>query len=443
MRDGKVLIVTGGIPLKGEVEISGAKNMILPAMAAALLTDETVELKNVPLITDVFSMAEIAKNLGTEIKFGKNHNLIIKKNNFRNYEIPLNLAAKLRASFLMTVPLLWRLKKAKIPNPGGCRIGSRPIERIVEGLRTLGIKIDYHPDDGYFHASVEKLTAGHYAFVKNSHTGTEMLILAAVMAEGETILENSSQEPEVDDLMSLLNQMGARIKRSKPRTIVINGVSKLHGVSYEIIPDRNEAVTFACAAGVTKGDIFVKGAKAEHLKFFLEKLDKAGLNWQEKESGIRFFYEKPLRAESTQTSIYPGFMTDWQAQWALLMTQSVGESTIHETVYEYRFQYVKELKKMGANLLFFNPEVKDREKVYNFNLNDDKPEYFHGLRIKGPTPLHSAVLEIPDLRAGATLVLAGLAAQGQTVIYGVEHLERGYEKFDERLKKLGAKICRQ
>ncbi len=434
-------VVDGGVPLKGEVETSGAKNMVLPAMVAGLLTQEEVKLENIPLISDLTLMVKIARDLGADISLN-DHSLTIKAADFKKHKIPLETAAKLRTSFMMIVPLLARLGKAEIPNPGGCRIGARPIGRPIEGLETLGAHITYNSLDGYFHATLRKFVGRSFKFEKNTHTGTEMLILAAVLASGQTILDNAAQEPEVDDLVRLLNEMGARIKRVKPRTIIIDGVKKLSGTTYKIMPDRNEAVTFAIAALVTKGDVFVKGTQRENLKAFLEKLDEAGAGWEPDHLGTRFFYRGPISGVNIKTAPYPGFMTDWQAPWTLLMTQAKGESQVCETVYENRFQYVDELVKMGAKISLFNPKVTTPESFYNFDLADERDEYRHAAKILGPTPLHNAVLTIPDLRAGATLVLAALAARGKSYLAGTHHIDRGYENFAGRLKILGAKVRR-
>lgn len=434
-------IVNGGYPLKGEIEVGGAKNVVLPALVAGLLTQERVILENIPLIADLFSMIHISEKLGVKINV-HNHKLIIDNSHFLNQKISLEAGAKLRSSFMMIIPLLLRFGKAKIPNPGGCRIGARPVERLIEGLKSLGVKIKYKPEDGYFHAEVRRLTGTTYKFPKNSHMGTEMMMMGAALALGKTILENAALEPEVDDLIKLLNQMGAKIKRVKPRIIVIDGVKKLKGVSYKIMSDRNEAVTLAIAAIATRGDVFVKGADQKVLQFFLEKLDQAGAGWEAFKDGMRFYGKNSLRAVDVTTSCYPGFMTDWQAPWAVLMTQAQGVSRIHETIYESRFQYVLELLKMGAKISFYNPQVTNPAELYNFNLQDDKKGYYRAIKIMGPTKLHNGVLEIPDLRAGATLVLAALTASGKSFLSGIFHIDRGYEKLEERLSKLGARIQR-
>lgn len=435
------LVITGGKALHGEVEISGSKNVALKAIVAGLLTEEELTIGNVPVISDLTLMEEIAQNLGVEIRRVAG-TLKIKALNFKTNKVPLEEGARLRTSSMFMAPLVARLGQAVIPNPGGCRIGARPIDRHIEGLKKMGVKIKYSERDGYFHAESKKLKGVTYRFPKNTHTGTETLIMAAVLAEGQTVLENAAQEPEVDDLIVLFNAMGGKIKRVKPRTIVIQGVAKLHGTTFKIMPDRNEAATFAVAALVTNGDIFLKNAQKKVLKPFLEKVREAGGKWKEEDNGLRFFRSGELCATDIVTSPYPGFMTDWQAPWALLMTQAEGESIIHETIYEDRFQYVAELKKMGAKIELFNPKVLNPSKFYNFNWEDNRPEHFHAAQISGPTKLHDAVLNISDLRAGATLVLAALTAGGESYLTGLEHLDRGYEKFEERLESLGAKIKR-
>jgi UDP-N-acetylglucosamine 1-carboxyvinyltransferase len=361
---------------------------------------------------------------------------------FVKHDISLETAAKARTSSMFIAPLLVRVGEAIIPNPGGCRLGARPIDRIVEGKKNMGADVVYHSEDGYFHAKATELHGADYHFLKNTHTGTETLIIAAVLAKGKTILENAAEEPEIDELIALLNKMGAQVKRTAPRTIEINGVGKLHGAEYTIRPDRNEIVTFAIAALVTKGDVIVKEAKKDTLKDFLEKVEEAGGGIEIQEYGIRFYYKDNIKAVTVDTAPYPGFMTDWQAPWAVLMSQAEGESIIHETVFENKFGYIADLKKMGAHVKLFNPPVEDKEKVYNFNLDDDRPEFFHAVKITGPTQLHNAVASMIDIRAGAAIVIAALAAKGKSTIFGIEKLDRGYEEFEKRLVSIGANIKR-
>lgn len=435
------LVIQGGKRLKGEVTVSGAKNVALKALVGACLTDREVIIENIPLISDFFVMVDIIKELGGSVKI-QGHTAWVCVKNFKKSKISLEKAATVRTSVMFLAPLLARAGRATIPNPGGCRIGARPIDRIVDGLKMMGVHIVYHREDGYFQADCKRLKRVKYRFEKNTHTGTETLILASVLASGSTVLTNAAQEPEIDDLIFFLNSMGAKIKRTSARTIKIMGVSKLHGTRFRIGPDRNEAVTFAIASLITDGDVLVKGVRKDELREFLEKLDVIGARFEERENGLRFYLNGGLESTNVVTSPYPGFMTDWQGPWAVLMTRSKGVSTIHETIYESRFGYILELRKMGAKISFFNPKVRNPKTFYNFNFEDDSKENFHAVKIYGPVHLHNAVVNISDLRAGATLVLAALAAKGETIIFGVEYLDRGYESFDRRLKKLGAGIRR-
>ncbi len=436
------LIVTGGIPLNGTVSVGGAKNVALKTFVAALLTDEPVVIHNVPLIRDVTYMMDVLKSLGATIEVS-DHTVKIQDSTSVQTTVPLEVGARLRTSSMVIGPLLARHGEAKIPNPGGCRIGARPIDRHIEGLKQMGATISYHSDDGYFYAKAQKLHGTTYRFPKNTHTGTETLLLAAVLADGETVLENAAEEVEIDDLIALLTAMGATITKPNPRTIKTVGVKELHGAEYTIMPDRNEEVTFALAAAITAGSITVKNSRPANIQSFLDAFVSVGGIVEEVDKQTTTYSGKgQYRAADIITAPYPGFMTDWQAPWAVLMTQASGLSSIHETVFESRFSYVSELAKMGAEIEFFDPPVDNPETFYNFNWSDHPPGYHQGIKIKGPTALHNAILEIDDLRAGATLVLAALAAKGESYIHGVEHLDRGYENFEERLKNLGANIIR-
>lgn len=439
------IVINGGKKLTGAIKVSGAKNVALKAMVAACLTDQEVLIKNIPLISDFNIMVEIIRELGGVVKI-INHEAYVRMEKFKKEKISLEEAAKIRTSAMFLSPLLARMGKAIIPNPGGCRIGARPIDRTIKGLEKMGYSVSYKSNDGYFYLKKNNDLRKEqviYRFEKSTHTGTETLIMVAVLLKGtKTILENAAAEPEVDELINLLNQMGAKILRSEERTIIIQGVEKLTGTEFTIGPDRNEIVTLAIAAIVTKGDVLIKGAQSVDLSPFVQRLELASGGVEMQKEGIRFFYKGELSSVDVQTSTYPGFMTDWQGPWAILMTQAKGEAVIHETVYENRFGYVAELKKMGANITLFNPEVKDPEKIYNFNLSDNNPSYFHAIRVKGPVSLHNAVVKVSDLRAGATLILAALSARGESVIFGIEHLERGYEKLEERLSLLDADIKR-
>lgn len=435
-------IINGGKKLTGEIAVSGSKNVALKALVAATLTDEEVVIENIPLIADFFTIVEIIEQLGGKVTI-TDHTARVHTPSFQSHKIPLDVAARSRASSMFIGPLLLRNKEAIIPNPGGCRLGARPIDRTIDGLVKMGAVISYNSDDGYFYATTDGLTGTTYTFEKTTHTGTETLIIAATLAKGKTVLENAAVEPEIDELIDLLTAMGARIMRIAPRTIEIHGVEHLHGTTFRIDSDRNEVVTFAIAAILTQGDIFINDIKRADIHEFLEKLDEVGGGYEEKNDGIRFFYKGKLSATEVTTVPYPGFMTDWQAPWAVLMTKAEGTSMIHETVFENRFGYVPELRKMGAHIDLFNPPVADPESFYNFNSEDDSSEYFHAVRIHGATTLHNAVVTISDLRAGATLVLAALAAHGESSVFDVEHLDRGYERFEERLKSLGADVKRK
>lgn len=434
-------VVQGGKKLKGEIAVSGAKNVALKALVAACLTEEEVIINNIPLISDFFVMTKIIRELGGRVIIN-DHSVSIQIKNIKSTKISFDKAAEIRTSSMFFAPLLARVKEAIIPNPGGCRIGARPIDRTIDGLRKLNVNIKYNSGDGYFYSNTKGIKGVNYKFAKNTHTGTETLILASVLAKGKTVLENVAEEPEIDELINLLNQMGARIKRYPSRVIIINGIDKLHGTEFTVNPDRNEIVTFAIAAIITEGDIFIKEANKSNLHDFLKELEFVKGGFKEGKNGIRFYYKGNLVPTDVITSPYPGFMTDWQGPWTVLMTKANGISSVHEAVYENRFGYIEELKKMGANIKLYNPKVKNPREFYNFNLGDDKNEYFHAVKIYAPVSLHNAIVNISDLRAGATLVLASLAAKGESVILGVEHLDRGYEYFEKRLKILGADIKR-
>lgn len=435
----KKYVISGGTPLKGAISVSGAKNVALKALVASCLTDEEVIIHNMPHISDVQVMVKIIELLGGFVEF-KGHTAKVSIAHITNTTIPLDIASHARASVMFIAPLLARVGKAVVPNPGGCRLGARPVDRIVAGIDQMNAKVEYHSEDGYFHAETNGLTGVDYTFEKNTHTGTETLIIAAASAKGRTVLKNAAEEPEIDDLIALLNAMGAKIKRTAKREITIEGVEKLHGAEFTISPDRNEIVTFAIAAYVTKGDVFIKDANTSPLDSFLKKLDEAGAKYEIANDGIRFYDSGPLTAVDVTTAIHPGFMTDWQAPWAVLMTQAEGAAVIHETVFENKLGYIKDLRKMGAKMELFNPKVENPKEVYNFNIADDRPWYYHAVRITGPSRLHDAIVTMIDLRAGAAVVLAALAAHGQTIVHGVNLVERGYEHFDERLSSLGANI---
>lgn len=435
------LIIKGKSQLKGEIKVSGAKNVAMKVILAGLLTDKPIFIKNVPQISSVFGTINIVKPLGVKVEVRQDHSLKIKGDGGGNFSIPLELGGLYRTATMVMGPLLAKYGRAVVPNPGGCRLGKRPIDRHINGLKAMGAKITYH--DGFFDAKADSLHGVRYRFEANTHTGTECMILAAVLAKGETVLENAAEEPEIDNLTELLTKMGAKIKRLK-RTIIISGVRKLYGTEYNIMSDRNEVITFAVGAIASGGDIVINGAQTEYIKSFLEKLDAIGAGWEKlTPTQTRFYAKLHLKPINIITGPYPGFMTDWQAPMALILTQAHGSSTIHETVYEDRFGYVKELIKMGATIKFYNPTVFNPKKYYNFHWSHKSADKYQAIRISGPTKLHNAVLEVADLRAGATILLAAIIAEGDSIIHGVEHIDRGYEKIETRLKNLGVKIKRE
>ncbi len=435
-------IVRGGKRLTGEVTIPGAKNVALKIFIASLLTDDQIVLHNVPLIRDVRALLDILESLGVHNTIN-DHTITIKAGSHINTTVPLDLGGRLRTSSMVLGPMLARFGAATVPNPGGCRIGTRPIDRHIEGLRQMGANITYKSDDGYFYATAPKLHGTNFRFSKNTHTGTETLLLAAVLAEGQTVIENAAEEIEVDDLIAFLNDMGAKVRREHPRRIVIDGVKKLTGGEHTIMPDRNEEVTWAIAAALTDGNVTVRNSQRESITAFLECFEKAGGGMEPlNENTTRYFKAREITPVDIVTGPHPGFMTDWQAPWTVLMTQAVGTSTVHETVFESRFSYVKELRKMGAKIDFFDPKVENPEGFYNFNWADKADDSHQGIRVTGQTPLHDAVLRIDDIRAGASLVLAALIAKGESYIHGVELIDRGYEAIETRLVGIGADIRR-
>lgn len=434
-------IVEGGKPLIGEVQLSGAKNIALKVMIAALLFEGPVELANIPHIRDIEELISLIKKLGGKADFTNGHRVIVDGRTMSHYSIDLLYGSKVRVSYMFFAPLLSKFGKAIIPNPGGCRLGARDIDRTIDILKTMGAEIDYISEDGYYHANLKnsKLQGTTYRFQKPTHTGTELAIMLASRAHGDTIINNASLEPEIDDLISFLNASGAKIKRDKD-SIYIKGVEKLISHKpYSIQNDRNEAVTYACLALATKGNIVVKGASEQDLRPFIEMVKKIKGQIEVLEEGIRFSYTTELLSSDITVLPHPGFMTDWQGPWAVLMTQARGESTIHETIYENRFAYVKELRKLGAKIKFFQPVVEDPQKTYQFNWtqNHNSPQ---AIRIYGPKKLHNGVMTVADLRAGATLLIAATVAKGQSILNGASTIERGYEHIVEKITQLGGTI---
>lgn len=432
--------IVGGTKLHGSVRIGGAKNASYKLMLASLLGSSESRLLNFSHISDVEKVASIIQYLGGKVNRAGERAIFIDPTSLESFTLDPEDGAQGRFSTLFIPVLLARFGKATVPNPGGDKIGKRPLERHFEGLEALGARIT--EKDGQIYAETDGLKGTIYRFEKNTHTGTETLILAAATADGTTILENAAEEPEIDDLILFLNSMGAQISRQPNRVIEIIGQKVLHGAIHKIMPDRNEAVSYACAAIATKGDVIIENANPEHLKAFLDKLDEINAGYEVGNYGIRFFYKGPLKATTVITEIAPGFMTDWQPLFAMVLTQCEGTSILHETIMQKRFQYVPELINMGAQIEEFNPDIENPEEFYNFNLADDSPENFHAIKITGPTPLKSGNFSVHDLRHGATLILAALTATGTTIIDGIEHVDRGYEALAERLQSMGADITR-
>lgn len=435
-------LITGGTPLKGRVRIYGAKNSAFKLMLASALSEEPCKLFNICYIRDVIVVKRLLEKLGARVKFEEDKSLVVMAKGLNSFEVSHEFGQESRASSMILPILLHRFKKAKVPLPGGDNIGKRSLDRHFDGLRALGVEIGI--SDNFIEAKAPQgLVGSSFTFAKNTHTGTETMILAGCLASGVTTLNNAAEEPEINDLINFLNSIGADIGREGSRKIVIKGARSLRGGSWTLMPDRNEAVTFACAALATGGDVFIETARGDHLRAFLSKVNQAGGGYEINNEGIRFFSKGTLLPTNVETMPYPGFMTDWQAPWVTVMTQANGVSNLHERVFESRFGYVEYLKTMGANIELFNPEVLNPDEFYNFNLSDVTANSFHAAKIVGPTKLRAGNLEVKDIRAGATLTLAALVAEGQSVIRGIELIERGYENLEGRLESLGAKIVKR
>src|SRR5579859_2325896 len=420
-----VYVVEGGIPLRGTVPISGAKNAVLKLMAAAVLCDEPCTITNAPRIADVEYILEVLRDLGAEACWVGEHELRIHARQLDWDFIPLEAAKRLRASFVLLGPMLGRLGKVVIPNPGGDRIGRRPVNVHVDALRALGAEIDYKW--GYYYARVPGgLRGADVRLAQASVTGTENLLMGAVLAEGRTTIRNAAAEPEVDNLIDFLNAMGGRVRRLEQdvHTIEVDGVARgsLHGARIDVIPDRIEAGSFAMAAAVTGGELFLEGARADHLGAFLGACRTTGIQIACEAGGIRVGGKPPFREHRVSTEIYPGFPTDLQAPFALALVEADGVSTIKENLYEDRFDYAAALQRMGASIHVFDA---------------------HTAVFYGPSQLRGSEVEIADLRAGATLVLAALAADGASRIVGTEHVARGYEDMVGKLGRVGAHITEE
>jgi UDP-N-acetylglucosamine 1-carboxyvinyltransferase len=415
-------VITGGQPLSGTVRIAGAKNGVLKMMAAAALTDQPVSLRNVPKISDVTILREVMTDIGFEVKRSNGDGLDLRAVEATWPFVPLEAAAKMRASFILLGPMLARFGRVILPNPGGDRIGRRPVDYHVTAMEALGATIDYR--NGYYYAAAPPggLVGARIEFPVVSVMGTENAILAATLARGTTVIDNAACEPEVDDLIGMLCGMGARIERTAQRRVEVEGIASLGGVEHRVMGDRLEAGTFAIAAAVTRGDVTLDGISPAHMGAFLDAAERMGVTFETDADSLRIRpVEGSLRAVDVTTDPYPGFATDFQAPFSVLMTQAEGVSHIHETIFEDRLDYARELARMGAAI-----ELLDERHA----------------RITGPTPLHAAEVAIADLRAGATLILAALTASGTSVIDGIEHVDRGYEQIEAKLVALGAHINR-
>ena len=415
----KFLIEKSG-PLNGEVEISGSKNAVLPIMAAALLTEEICEILDVPTLRDVDVMCKLLSSIGSVVKANyENNSIEIQTKSIIAEEAPYELVKKMRASILVMGPLLAKTGKAKIALPGGCAIGARPINLHLKGFQALGAEIE--EGHGYVEARADKLVGCTVYLDFPSVGATENIMMAAVLAEGTTIIENVAEEPEIVDLANFLNKMGARIKGAGTDTIKIEGVEKLHGTKHAIIPDRIETGTFMVAAAITRGNVLLKNVVSDHVKPIIAKLKECGVTIEDNDDGMRVRGDiNPLIATYIKTMPYPGFPTDMQSQFMALLTTVNGASVVIETVFENRYMHIGELNRMGANI-----KIEGRSAI-----------------IQGERTLQGAQVISTDLRAGAALVLAGLMAEGTTEISEIYHIERGYADFIDKFKGLGAIITR-
>ncbi|HEY8341967.1 MAG TPA: UDP-N-acetylglucosamine 1-carboxyvinyltransferase [Calditerricola sp.] len=413
------IIVRGGNRLTGRVRIHGAKNAVLPIIAATILgtTGKSV-IHETPALDDVYTISEVLRHLGAQVTFFGDR-LVVDATSLDGHEAPYELVRKMRASFLVMGPLLARLGRARIALPGGCAIGSRPIDQHLKGFEAMGASIEM--GHGFVEARVHGRLKGTRIYLDVPSVGaTENIMMAATLAEGTTLIENAAMEPEIVDLATFLNAMGARVRGAGTGTIRIDGVEALHGTTHTVIPDRIEAGTFMVAAAITRGNVLVEGAIYDHVRAVAAKLSEMGVYVEEEDGGIRVVAEGRLRPVDVKTLPYPGFPTDMQAQMMALLAVTEGTSTVTETVFENRFMHVEELKRMNAQI-----KIEGRSAI-----------------IEGVPRLSGAKVCATDLRAGAALVLAGLAAEGETEVTGLHHIDRGYVDLVGKLRRLGADIAR-
>ncbi|PIS05533.1 MAG: UDP-N-acetylglucosamine 1-carboxyvinyltransferase [Candidatus Buchananbacteria bacterium CG10_big_fil_rev_8_21_14_0_10_42_9] len=413
------LVIEGGQALKGEVLISGMKNAATPLIAAALLTSQDCILNNVPRISDVESMLDILKSLKVKVEWTADRQLTINAAHADLKNINQTAVKKMRSSILLVGPLLSRFKELKILEPGGCIIGKRPIDTHLQALSQLGIQANQTNDS--IELNAKKMKSGLVVLSEFSVTATENIIMAAVLAEGKTVVKLAAHEPHVQKLIECLQQMGADIKTLDSSTVIIEGIDSLQGYNFDVISDQIEIGTFLALAAATKSELSLTPVQPEYLDSILSKASEVGVNWELKNDSLKIKQSKNLRAFKLQTMPYPGFPTDLQAPFGVLATQCQGMSLIHDPLYEGRLGYVNELVKMGANATICDP---------------------HRVIVAGPSKLRGTNIKTLDLRAGATMVIAGLVAEGKTTIADVEIIDRGYENLDQRLASVGAKIKR-
>jgi len=414
-------VIRGGNPLLGTIKVSGAKNSALPCMAAAILTEDEVILENIPQVRDIETERKLLASMGAEVELGygrAQHRTRVKCGVLSDPVAKYEIVKTMRASSLVLGPLIARTGMARVAMPGGCNIGGRPIDLHIKGLEAMGATITQ--EHGYLEARTERLKGAHIVFDKITVTGTEDLLMATALADGESLFENCAREPEVTDLAALLNAMGAKIEGAGSSTIKIKGVSKLHGARHRINPDRIEAGTFLIAGAITGGDLNVDCCNPAHLGAVISKLEACGVKLEVGKDNVRVHSGGSLTANDMSTEEYPGFPTDMQAQYMALMTQAEGTSVIAENIFENRFMHVGELNRMGANI-----SVTGRTAT-----------------VRGKTPLQSAAVMCSDLRASAALVLGALVAEGETILDRVYHMDRGYEHIEEKLRAVGAQIRR-
>ncbi len=411
-------LIKGGVPLSGETEISGYKNSAGAILAAVLLSEEPSIIDNLPQVSDVLDQIEILKQMGAEVEWLSERKIKINPENINPEKIPTNLFEKMRVSILFIGPLVIRFKKFKIPHPGGDKIGLRPISTPLEALKKFGIKIE--EKEGFYHFEVpEKIEGKRIILQEFSVVATEILMMVAALAKGKTKIEIAAAEPQVQDLGNFLKKMGANVEGVGTHTILIEGKEKLNGAEFKICPDLLEAGTFLIAFAITGGEGRIKNVNPEHLTMFLEKMKEIGVNFEISDSEILVKPSKEFKATKIQILPYPGFPTDLQPQTSALLTQAEGKSIIHDPLYENRFQHLHELRKMGADIEVVDP---------------------HRALIFGKKELIGNKINASDIRSGAALILAGLIAKGETLIDNISQIERGHEKIEEKLKKLGAQI---